>query len=309
MKKQLFLVTENPHITKNYHTSLLMGMVMLAMLPAVVAGVINFGARALLVLTISVVSFYLFEILANYLVYKHVDFTDISSILSGLMLGMTLPVDVPLYYPVIGSLFAVLFIKLLFGGTGKNLFNPAASARAFLGVVFAGFSLTLFSLVKDGSVMVSPITYFANGDYSAYTLTSMFLGSVPGGIGTTSIIAILVGGLGLIVSDVIDYKIPLFSAIGFAVIAIIFKGAISILPLMMTGSFIFVSMFMATDYITSPSTEWGTVIYALLFGVLAALFRIFGILGESGVFIALLVANSLAPLLDKMFQPRPVGWR
>lgn len=309
MKKQLFLVTENPHITKNYHTSLLMGMVMLAMLPAVVAGVINFGARALLVLVISVASFYLFEILANYLVYKHVDFTDISSILSGLMLGMTLPVDVPLYYPVIGSLFAVLFIKLLFGGTGKNLFNPAASARAFLGVVFAGFSLTLFSLVKDGSVMVSPITYFANGDYSAYTLTSMFLGSVPGGIGTTSIIAILVGGLGLIVSDVIDYKIPLFSAIGFAVIAIIFKGAISILPLMMTGSFIFVSVFMATDYVTSPSTEWGAVIYALLFGVLAALFRIFGILGESGVFIALLVANSLAPLLDKIFQPRPVGWR
>ena len=309
MGKQLFLVTDGPHITKNYHSTLIMLMVILSLVPAIVAAAINFGAMALLVLLVSVVSFYGFDIGFNYLFYKKYDFTDISSLLSGLLFGMTLPVSVPLYYPVIGALFAVLFIKMLFGGTGKNLFNPAASARALLGVLFAGFSLTLFTLTADGASMLSPITYFADGDYSAYTLTSMFLGSVPGGVGTTSILCLAIGALWLIIAKVIDYKIPLFAIIGFVAITICFKGAIAILPFIMTGSFFFAAIYMATDYVSSPSTEWGSVVYGLIFGVLSALFRVFGILGETGVFVALLIVNSLSPLLDKMFQPRPIGWR
>ena len=309
MSKQLFLVTDGPHITKNYHTTIIMGMVMLSLLPAIVAGAINFGARALLVLLISVASFYGFEVAFSYLFYKKFDFTDISGILSGLIFGLTLPVNVPLYFPVVGGLFATLFIKMLFGGTGRNLFNPAASARVLLGVLFAGFSLSFFTLEIEGASMLSPITYFANGDYSAYTLTSMFLGSVPGGIGTSSILCVLIGAIWLIVAKLIDYKIPLFAVVGFIIITIIFKGEIAILPFAMTGSFLFAAIYMATDYVTAPSTEWGAVVYGLLFGVLAALFRVFGILGESGVFVALLLANSFAPLFDKIFKPRPVGWR
>lgn len=309
MAKQLFLVTDGPHITKNYHSTLIMLMVVLSLVPAMVAAAINFGAMALLILAISVASFYGFDILFNFIFYKKYDFTDISGVLSGVILGMTLPINVPLYYPVIGSLFAVLFIKMLFGGSGKNLFNPAASARALLGVVFAGLTLSLYTLTPDGAAMVSPITYFSEGDYSAYTLTSMFLGSVPGGIGTTSVLCILIGALWLICAKVVDFKIPLFSIIGFIIITIIFKGAVAILPLMMTGSFLFAAVYMAPDYVSSPSTEWGMVLYGLLFGVLAALFRVFGILGESGVFFALLLANSFAPLFDRMFMSRPMGWR
>ncbi len=309
MKKQLFLVTDGPHITKNYHSTLIMLMVILSLVPAIVAAAINFGAWALLILVVSVASFYGFDVAFSYLFYKKFDFTDISSVLSGIIFGMTMPVSVPLYYPVIGAAFSILFIKMLFGGTGKNLFNPAASARVLLGVLFAGFSLSLFTLTKDSAFMLSPITYFAEGDYSAYTLTSMFLGSVPGGIGTTSILCLFIGAIWLIAAKIVDYKIPLFSIIGFVVITVVFKGTIAILPLMMTGSFFFAATYMATDYVTSPSTEWGAVFYGLIFGVLAALFRVFGVLGETGVFVALLLANSLAPLLDRMFMARPIGWR
>ena len=199
--------------------------------------------------------------------------------------------------------------KGLFGGIGKNVLNPAATARVILSFIFSGLTLTLFTGIALKGDVASPLYYFSNGDYSAITIRSLFFGTAPGAIGTASIFCILVCGIALMCYKVTDYVIPLGAFVAFTLTAWIGQGAIAIVPYLFSGSFMFVAMFMLTDPTSSPNTLWGKLCYGLIFGLTSGLFRVYFVLGETGVFVALLIANIIAPLLDKIFAPIPLGIR
>lgn len=301
------LITPSPHITKQNSTNAMMLAILFALVPSAMYGVIVFGTRALLIIGISVVSAYLFEVLFNLLRFKKVEWLDFSSLVTGFMVALTLPVNVPIYYPIIGTFLAIVIFKGCFGGLGRNLFNPAAASRVVLGFIFTGLTLAMFTGTALGENVASPLSYFANGEFSTITIRSLFFGNVSGAIGTVSIICILIAGILLMCFKVTDYIIPVGSIITFIAMIWGFVGAKAIIPYIFSGSFLFVTMFMITDPITSPNTVWGKFCYGLMFGAIASVFRIFNILGETSVFVAVLAMNIFAPLLDKIFAPRPLG--
>ncbi|MBQ3158671.1 MAG: RnfABCDGE type electron transport complex subunit D [Clostridia bacterium] len=301
------LVTPSPHITKQSSTNIMMFAMIFALIPTAMYGLVVFGVRALLIIGISVGSAYLFEVLFNLLKYRKVEWLDFSSIVTGFMLALVLPVNVPFYVPIIGSFIAIVIFKGCFGGIGKNLFNPTAAARVVLGFIFTGLTLAMFTGTALGENVASPLAYFAKGDFSAITIRSLFFGNVAGAIGTVSIICILVAGIILMAFKITDYIIPVGSIITFIAVIWAMLGATAILPYLFSGSFLFVTMFMLPEPTTSPNTVWGKFCFGLMFGAIAALFRVFNILGETSVFMAVLIMNILAPLLDKIFAPRPIG--
>ena len=301
------LVTPSPHITKQSSTNIMMFAMIFALIPTAMYGLVVFGVRALLIIGISVGSAYLFEVLFNLLKYRKVEWLDFSSIVTGFMLALVLPVNVPFYVPIIGSFIAIVIFKGCFGGIGKNLFNPTAAARVVLAFIFTGLTLAMFTGTALGENVASPLAYFAKGDFSAITIRSLFFGNVAGAIGTVSIICILVAGIILMAFKITDYIIPVGSIITFIAVIWAMLGATAILPYLFSGSFLFVTMFMLPEPTTSPNTVWGKFCFGLMFGAIAALFRVFNILGETSVFMAVLIMNILAPLLDKIFAPRPIG--
>lgn len=301
------LVTPSPHITKNMSTNMLMYAMILALIPTAVSGIVVFGTRALIIMAISVGSAYVFELLFRLAKDRKVVWFDVSSVVTGFVLALILPVSVPLYVPVIGSFVAVVIFKGCFGGIGKNIFNPAAAARVVLGFIFTGLTLSMFTGTALGENVASPLAYFMSGDFSTITIRSLFFGNVTGAIGTVSIICILVAGIILMAFKITDYIIPVGAVITFIATVWAFDGAIAIVPYIFSGSFLFASMFMLPDPTTSPNTVWGKFCYGLLFGFIAALFRVSDVLGETSVFLAILIMNILSPLLDKIFAPHPIG--
>lgn len=306
MKNKL-TVAPSPHINNYLSTSIMMFAVLVALVPAATSGVINFGIRALYIILIAMGSAYVFDIAFNYLMNRRVVWTDFSSLVTGLITALILPVKAPLYFPVIASFLAIVIFKGCFGGLGKNIFNPSAAARVILGLIFSGLSISLFTGVGPIENAMSPLSYYMLGDYSSIPIRSLFFGTAPGAIGTVSMICILIAGVVLMLFSITDFIIPICSLVGFIATAWIGKGAISIIPFLFSGSFMFVTMFMITDPTTSPLTQWGKLFYGLIFGVVAGLFRVYYVLGETGVFVAVLIANLLAPLLDKIFAPHPIG--
>lgn len=300
------LVDPSPHITKWHSTLYIMIATAMALLPTAISGVINFGMRALYIILISVGCSYVFDILMTYIRNKKIYWYDISGLVSGLMLALILPVNAPLYFPVIGSFISMVIFKGLFGGIGRNVFNPSAAARLVLGLIFSGLTLDLFTGGALGNAQ-SPLAYFMLGNYSSITLRSLFMGTAPGGIGTASIFCVLIGGVCLLCFGIIDYVIPLTSLLTFVLTVWIGAGAKAIVPYLFSGSFVFATLFMVTDPTTNPNTVWGKFFYGLLFGLFAGLFRVNFVLGETGVFAAVLICNILAGLLDKIFAPRPLG--
>lgn len=303
------VVAPAPHITKYHTTNILMFAMLVALLPTAISGVINFGFKALFIILISMASCYVFDVLFKYLKNRKLDWLDFSPLVTGFITALILPVNVPYYYPIIASFIAIVIFKGCFGGVGRNLFNPSAAARVVLGLIFTGLSLDLFvgSLALPNTM--SPLSYFMLGDYQTITIRSLFFGTAPGAIGTVSIICILISGALLMAFQIVDFIIPICSLIGFIAMSWIFKGAVSIVPFLFSGSFLFATMFMITDPTSSPNTSWGKLFYGLIFGVLAGLIRVTFVAGETGVFVAVLIANLLSPLLDKIFAPHPIGVR
>lgn len=301
------LVSPAPHITKHFTTNALMYCIFVALLPTAISGVIVFGIEALYLMLVSVASAYVFDLLFKKIRYNKWEILELSSVITGFIIALILPVNAPLYYPVIASFVAVVIFKGMFGGVGKNILNPAGVARVVLGLIFGGLSLSLFSGTALEGATQSPLHYFLFNDYSTITIRSLFFGTAPSAIGTASVFCILICGLFLMIYKVTDWIIPLGSLVSFTVITFIFKDAIAIVPYLFSGSFMFVTMFMLTDPTTSPNTIWGKLCYGLIFGLLAGFFRVHCVLGETGVFVALLASNLFTPLLDKIFVPRPIG--
>ena len=307
--KDKLIVSPAPNITKDYTTNSLMYLMVVALLPTAISGIINFGMNALYLILLSIGCCYVFDMVFSYLKTRNVNFFDFSSVVTGLVIALTLPVSAPLYFVVIGSFIAIVIIKGCFGGIGKNIFNPAGVARVVLGFIFSGLSLEMFKGIALDGVVASPLSYFSIGDYSTITLRSMFFGSAPGAIGTVSIICILITGVVLMCLSVTDFIIPLGAFVAFMITTWVGSDAIAIVPYLLSGSFAFVTLFMLPEPTSSPNTVWGKLFYGLIFGLLAGLFRVYSVLGETGVFVALLIVNMLSHLLDKIFMPRPLGFK
>ena len=303
------LVTPAPHVTGSLSNQMMMVGILIALAPTAILGVINFGIRALFVILISMASSWLFEILFNLMVKKKAYFSDLSSLVTGFMTALVLPVSAPLYIPVIASFLAIVIFKGFFGGLGRNFLNPTACSRVLIAFVMTSLSMSLFTGTALGPNVTSPLAYFEVGDFSSITLRSLFFGTTTGAIGTSCILCILITGILLMFFKITDFVIPFASILTFVAIVWGISGSQAILPFLFSGSFMFCAMFMVTDPVTSPCTIWGKLVSGLLFGLFAGLFRVYHVLGETSVFVAVLMVNILSPLLDKIFMPRTIGAR
>lgn len=303
MEKQIH-VSSSPHIKTTHDTPYLMKMVIIALAFPAVFGVINFGWRALAVIVVSIASSMLFEALMNRILHKSNTLYDGSAIVTGLLLALNVPVSVPLWLPVIGSAFAIIIVKMLFGGLGQNIVNPAMAARCFLLISFAGlmcdYSAAAPLAGMDALSSVTPLAAMKANE--SIDLMQSFLGFTNGTIGETSVLAILIGAALLIWKNIIDIRIPLSYLLSFSVFVLLMAPGFDFYNLacqLCSGGLMLGAFFMATDYVTSPITPTGRIVFGILLGFLTALFRLSGNSVE-GVSYAILFCNLLVPLIEKL---------
>ncbi len=300
---KLLNVSASPHVRSQDTTQSIMLDVAVAMLPAAAFGVFQFGAHALLVLAVTifacVVSEYLFEKFLD----KPVTIYDFSAVVTGMILALNMPANIPVWIPALGGVFAIVIVKQLYGGLGQNFMNPALAARCFLLISFAG-RMSAFTL--DGWSGATPLAVMKEG--RSVDLATMFIGKIPGTIGEVSVIALLIGAAYLVIRRVISLRIPVTYILTVAVFAFIFgkQDFNYVLAHIFGGGLIFGAFFMATDYATSPITPVGQILFGILLGVLTGLFRLFGGSAE-GVSYAIILGNLLVPLIEKATLPKAFG--
>ena len=298
-------ISSSPHIRSKVTTSNIMLMVIIALLPATAFGVYNFGFSALIVVVLTTASAVLTEYLYQKLMHKKVTIGDYSAALTGLLLALNLPAEAPWWMCVLGSVFAILVVKQVFGGLGQNFMNPALGARCFLLISFTG-RMTTFTY--DGVTGATPLALLKAGEQ--VDVFDMFIGNISGTIGETSVIALLIGAIFLVVMGVIDFRIPVTYIVTFAIFVIIFGGHgldfNYVAAHLCGGGLMLGAWFMATDYVTSPITKRGQILYGVCLGILTGLFRLFGGSAE-GVSYAIIFSNLLVPLMEKVTLPKPFG--
>ena len=298
-------ISSSPHIRSKVTTGSIMLYVIIALLPATIFGVYTFGVPALFVVLITTASAVLTEYIYQKLMKKKVTIGDFSAALTGLLLALNLPAEAPWWMCVLGSVFAILIVKQVFGGLGQNFMNPALGARCFLLISFTG-RMTTF--VYDGVTGATPLALLKYGE--SVKLMDMLIGNEAGTIGETSVIAILIGALFLIAMGIIDLRIPGTYLASFVVFIVLFGGRgfdlTYITAHLCGGGLMLGAWFMATDYVTSPITKSGQIIYGICLGVLTGLFRLFGGSAE-GVSYAIIFSNLLVPLIEKITLPKPFG--
>ena len=301
----LYNVSSSSHIRSKDTSSRIMLYVIIALLPATVFGVINFGIRALVLILVCIATCVASEWIFEKLIHKKSTINDFSAVVTGLLLALNLPHTLPIWQAVLGSVFAIIIVKMMFGGLGQNFMNPALGARCFLLVSFAG---TMTSFTYDGVTGATPLALLKSGE-SVDTM-KMLLGTTAGTIGETSAIAILIGAIFLIATGVIDLTIPASYILSFIVFILLFGGhgfdVTYLVAQLCGGGLMLGAFFMATDYVTSPITPMGKIVYGILLGLLTGLFRIFGANAE-GVSFAIILSNLLVPIIEKFTIPRAFG--
>ena len=307
---KLYNVSSSPHVRSKLTTGIVMYDVILCLLPATVMGIWHFKLQALLVIAASIVSAMLAEFVFNYIAHRENTLKDGSAIVTGLLLALNLPATLPWWEAVIGGVFAIVVVKCLFGGLGQNFMNPALGARCFLLIAFAA-DMTKFGITKNGIEVYSSVTPLAamrNGE--AVNTMDMLIGRTAGTIGETSAIAILIGAIFLILMGVINLRIPASYIITFAVFMLLFGGhgfdGSYLTAQLCGGGLMLGAFFMATDYVTSPITPMGQIIFGICCGILTGLFRCFGANAE-GVSFAIILSNILVPLIEKHTVPMAFG--
>ncbi len=297
-------VSSNPHIRSKVTTNVIMMAVVLALLPAAGFGIYNFGIRALLHILITVASTVLTEFLFG-LYRKKLTITDLSAVVTGLLLAMNLPVGAPLWIGALGGVFAILVVKMLFGGLGQNFMNPALAARCFL---LISFPALMTDFACDAYTGATPLAALKAGE--AVNVTDMIIGRTAGTIGETSMVAIVAGACLLILLGVIDLRIPGSYIVSFAVFVLLFGGRgldFQYLSAQLAGGGLMLgAFFMATDYVTRPITPRGQYVFGVFLGIMTGIFRIFGP-GAEGVSYAIILGNLLVPLIEKVTMPRAFG--
>ena len=306
--EKLLNVSSSPHVRNKITTQNLMFDVAIAMIPASVYGVWQFGMHALLVLIATVVSCVLSEYVYEKLMKKPITVSDGSAVVTGMILALNMPPEIPVWFPFLGGIFAIIVVKQLYGGLGQNFMNPALAARCFLLISFAGF-MNNFSSAKLGFDSMSgatPLAAMRAGN--DVDLMSLIVGRVPGTIGEVSVIALLIGAVYMIARKVISPRIPLIYIGTVAVFIFLFGGfdITYVAKEVCAGGLIFGAFFMATDYVTSPLSKTGQVVYGLFLGILTGIFRLWGASPE-GVSYAIILGNLFVPLIEKVTLPKAFG--
>ena len=303
---KLFNVSSSPHVRCGVTTKNIMYDVAIAMLPATIWGVMQFGLYSLLVVAVTVLSCVLSEYVFETLMKKPITISDGSALVTGMILGLNMPPSIPLWMPVLGGMFSIIVVKQLYGGLGQNFMNPALAGRCFLLISFAGSMNRFIDPVADAVARATPLAILKDG--GTYDLTSMFLGKIPGTIGEVSTLALLIGAAYLLFKKVISIRIPATYILTFAVFAFIFgrQDLGYVLAEICGGGLIFGAFFMATDYVTSPITPKGQIVFGICLGILTGLFRLFGGSAE-GVSYAIIFCNILVPLIEKATLPTAFG--
>lgn len=327
---ELFRVSSAPHVRAKTSTQNVMLWVIIAMLPTACFGIYNFGFRALLLIVATVLSCVVSETVYNLIAKKKNTIGDLSAVVTGMILALNMPVTLPIWMAVIGGVFAIVVVKMLFGGLGQNFMNPALAGRCFL---LLSFTSEMNNFVTDAYTAATPLAELkaTNGiiaPWNNYQLMDMFLGTTPGTIGETSVLFLLVGAAILVATKVISLRIPVSYLGSFAVLMFFFgdrqfsiaevstgaadfetlfaQASTYTLAQLMCGGIMFGAFFMATDYATSPITKKGQILYGICCGVLTFLFRTIGAAPE-GVSYAIILSNLLVPLIEKITVPRAFG--
>ena len=307
---QTFHVTSNPHVRAKDDTQRIMLYVIISLLPATGFGIYNFGLRALLLIVLSIASCVASEYIYEKLLHKKSTIGDLSAVVTGLLLALNLPSSLPWWMACLGGAFAIIVVKMLFGGLGQNFMNPALGARCFLMISFTG-AMTNFSNYPGYADVFSGATPLATLKAGgSVDSMRMLIGTIPGTIGETSVIALLIGAIFLILMGVIDLTIPGTYIVTFAVFTLLFGGHgldMRFLTAELCGGGLMLgAFFMATDYVTSPITPMGRVLFGICLGVLTGIFRFFGASAE-GVSYAIIFSNLLVPLIERVTIPRAFG--
>ncbi len=311
MSENKLKMSSSPHIRSKVTSSNIMLYVTIALLPASAFGVWNFGVSALVMLICTTASAVLTEYIYEKLMHKKITINDYSAVVTGLLLGLNMPASAPWWMGVLGGIFAILIVKQLFGGLGQNFMNPALGARCFL---LISFTSQMTTFIYDGVTGPTPLAQLKSGEM--VDSMSMLIGRIPGTIGETSVIAIVVGAIFLILMGIIDLRIPGTYIATFVVFIGIFGHFANpdvgffdpqyITAHLCGGGLMLGAWFMATDYVTSPITKKGQLVYGALLGILTGLFRLFGGSAE-GVSYAIIISNLLVPLIERVTLPKPFG--
>ena len=264
---ELFNVSSSPHIRDNMTTQKIMLLVIISLLPATIFGIFNFGPRALLLIVVTIATCVISELLFNKITHKPSTIGDLSAVVTGLLLALNLPHTLPVYQAILGGVFAIVVVKMLFGGLGQNFMNPALGARCFL---LISFTSNMTSFTYDGVTGATPLAQIKEG--GSYDTMALFLGKHAGTIGETSIICLLIGAIILVAFGIIDLRIPGTYLITFVIFIILFSGhgldGTYIVEELCSGGIILGAFFMATDYVSSPITPKGKIVFGILLGCL-----------------------------------------
>lgn len=297
-------VSLSPHISSSNSTQRTMLDVIIALVPVSIAAVILFGIPALFVIAVCVVSAVAGEAVFNIAVKKEQTIGDLSAVVTGLILALNLPANVPLWQAAVGSVFAIVIVKGIFGGLGKNIVNPAIAARVFMLIAFGSMTKAAFPTGLDSVSGATPLADLAND--KAVNLLDLFLGKCGGALGETCTAALLIGGIYLLVRKVISWHIP----VAFIGTTFLFTFAVegwnleTTLAWVLSGGLVLGAFFMATDYVTSPTTAKGKLIFGIGAGVITVLIRFWGGYPE-GVSFAILLMNIVNPYIDSL-TPRKI---
>ncbi len=297
-------ISSSPHFHSNITTISIMLDVIIALIPALIAGVIFFGISALLLVGVCVLTCVLCEYIFNLIVKKEQTIGDLSAIVTGLILGLNLPANLPVWQAIVGSVFAIIVVKCIFGGIGCNVVNPAITARVFMLVAFGSMAKAAFPL--DAVSTATPLAELAEGKIPS--LFDTFIGNIGGAIGETSALALLIGGIYLLVKKVISWHIPVSFIGSVFVLSFLLDGFnfTSALLWILSGGLFIGAFFMATDYVTSPSTTVGKIIFGIGAGFITVIIRFYGNYPE-GVSFGILMMNILNPYIESLTQRKLFG--
>ena len=309
---KLLNLSSNPHIRDNVTTAEIMRDVFIALIPTTLYGIIQWGFNAALVCILTVAAAVISELVYEKCMKLPITIKDWSAAVTGLILALNCPPNIPAWIPCLGAVFAIIIVKQLYGGLGKNFMNPALAARCFLLISFAGKMTSFTGVGADALSGATPLAFMkTNPDAIAKVdLGAAFLGRIPGTIGEVSKLCVLIGAAYLIIRKVISPKIPLIYIGTVAVFTLLFGGhGFDLYYLaceLCAGGLIFGAFFMATDYVTSPITPLGQIIFAIMLGILTGLFRLFGGSAE-GVSYAIIICNILVPMINVHTVPKAFG--
>jgi len=303
MAENVLIVNSSPHMKCHKSTSSIMLDVIIALIPAIILSVYFFSYIAAIIIAVSVVTSVLFEYLYNLLAKKKQTIGNLSAVVTGVILALNLPpVKSSIWIAAVGTLIAIVIVKMLFGGIGKNIFNPAIAARVFLTVSFASQMTSWVAPGVDGVSMATPLAIAKSGEITGYL--ELFLGNIGGSLGETSAFALLIGGIWLLLRKVITWHIPA-AFIGTVALGALIFGQDPLFHVL-AGGLLLGAIFMATDYVTSPITWKGKLVFGFGCGLITIAIRVFGNLPE-GVSFSILFMNALVPLIDRYTVPKSFG--